>query len=519
MTGTGTAHDDVPPPLDAGMAEASPRAPRSPRHARLLWFPAAWGVILFGAVYPWAYVPLLTSVAAIGAYGWWTAAPRQRQPVRGVAVALLAVAGVILLQLIPLPISWVLRVSPATDTAVRQSSLAYDAARSAGATIFHPLSIAPAETLKGLAFLLALSVFLLGATAMMPRVRVKWLIRRLAALGLALALFGIVQRGTFNGRLYWVFTPINGASNAFGPFVNRNHFAGWMLMTAALTAGYLCSLIAPRGPQRRRSWPQRVATLASSPDGNRLLFLSCALAVMALSIVWTLSRSGIGAFAVATSLLSTQVLLRFRGARRLAAVGFLLAIAAFALSWKGLDTVFDWYSRTSTLAWRFQLWHDTLAIVHDFRWFGTGLDTYGASTLLYPMSDPAWHAMEAHNDYVQILSEGGVLLSAAAAVAVWQLARAIRAAFAQPQTTSLYWVRVGATVGLVAIAVQELSDFSLQMPANAVLFALLAAIAMHRTPRHERPPVTGETSTVIADRPESCRGVLNEPARWEVLHE
>jgi len=286
--------------------------------------------------------------------------------------------------------------------------------------------------------------------------------------------------------LYWVFVPINVASNAFGPFVNRNHFAGWMLMTGALAAGYLCSLIVPRDRRRRISWRQRLAAW-SSPDGNRALFISCALTAMALSIVWTLSRSGIGAFAVATGLLSARVFARFRGGRRLAIVGFLLATVAFALSWKGLDTVFDWYSRTNTLEWRFQLWRDTMAIVRDFRWFGTGLDTYGASTLLYPMSDPRSHAMEAHNDYVQILSEGGVLLSVVVAAAIWQLARAIRAAFAEPQSLSLYWVRVGATVGLVAIAIQELSDFSLQMPANAVLFAVLAAIAMHRPPRHERP--------------------------------
>ena len=48
-------------------------------------------------------------------------------------------------------------------------------------------------------------------------------------------------------------------------------------------------------------------------------------------------------------------------------------------------------------------------------------------------------------------------------------------------------MRTGATLGLIAIAIQELSDFSLQMPGNAVLFVLLAAIAMHRSPRHERP--------------------------------
>jgi hypothetical protein len=48
-------------------------------------------------------------------------------------------------------------------------------------------------------------------------------------------------------------------------------------------------------------------------------------------------------------------------------------------------------------------------------------------------------------------------------------------------------VRAGATVGLVAIAVQELVDFSLQIPGNAVLFVVLAAIALHRPSRFDRP--------------------------------
>ena len=107
---------------------------------------------------------------------------------------------------------------------------------------------------------------------------------------------------------------------------------------------------------------------------------------------------------------------RFRGRRRIVTVTFLLFVVVFAVSWRGVDTVYDWFSRTSTLEWRFELWRDTLAIVRDFRWFGTGLNTYGVSTLVYPMSDVTRHAMEAHSDYVQILSEGGIVLAVAAAV-------------------------------------------------------------------------------------------------------
>jgi O-antigen ligase len=459
-------------------------ASRSARRlrTRLAWsllLPVAFGVLLFGAVYPWTYVPLLVAVAAVGAFGWSTASARQRESLSGVASALLIILAVTLAQLIPLPAGWLARVSPHTAAIAGQYDLAF------AGRAWHPMSIAPERTLLGAAMFTALAVALLGATVLISRIRVAWMIRRLTALGLALAVFGIVQKGTFNGRLYWVFSPIEIASNAFGPFVNRNHFAGWMLMTVSLAAGYLCSLVQPRGPRedsRRRRWRDRAVALAS-PNANRLLFAASAIGVMGLSIVWTMSRSGIGAFAIATMLLAALVSVRLRGARRAATVGLLMAVVLFALWWKGIDTVADWYSRTSTFEWRVQLWRDTAAIISDFRWFGTGLNTYGVSTLFYPMTDRSWHAMEAHSDYVQVASEGGVVLAAAAAFLVWQIARRIVRAFQEPQTAQLYWIRAGAAVALVAIGVQELSDFSLQMPGNAVLFVLVAAIALHRPRR------------------------------------
>ena len=45
-----------------------------------------------------------------------------------------------------------------------------------------------------------------------------------------------------------------------------------------------------------------------------------------------------------------------------------------------------------------------------------------------------------------------------------------------------YWLRVGAVTGLVAIALQETVEFSLQMPGNAALCATLCGIALHRAP-------------------------------------
>ncbi len=458
---------------------------RVPRHrvarrppAALVLAPVAWGVLMFGAVYPWAYWPLLVAVAAVGAYGWLTAARDDTAPARGVAAALACVAAVAVVQLVPLPAGLLARISPATDGVLAQYDVAYALARDAGEPAWHSLSIAPSATALGLGFVLALGTYLVGATALVRRLGADLVARQIAVLGLAVAVFGLVQHATFNDRLYWVWTPINVASNAFGPFVNRNHFAGWMIMAASLTAGALLSRLVTSGPRRRNvaGW----AEWLSSAEASRLLLLALALAVMILSLVWTMSRSGIGAFTIAAALWNGHAL----GHRRRRTTGLAVAIVLVALVaavlWRGLDEVVAWYGRTDTLAWRIQLWKDTAPIVRDFWWSGTGLNTYGVSTVLYPTTDSAWHANEAHSDYVQVASEGGLLLVLAVLGAIAALAGAVRAACAAPQPVAVYWIRCGAAMGLLAIAIQETTDFSLQMPGNAVLFVTLIAVALHR---------------------------------------
>lgn len=448
-----------------------------------LWVLIAWGVLLFGSVYPWAYWPLLAGAALVGVHGWAGADAASRRPAWPLAVALMGAVAVVLVQLVPLPVATLTRISPATVAFVHQYDVVYNSQLELAGAPAHAMSIDPAATELGLAFLVALSLFVLGTAARLSRVRVSRLARGLVVLGLAVAVFGIVQRATFNGRLYWVWTPraAYAAVNSFGPFVNRNHFAGWMLMTASVTGGYLLAMLARAGGGQT-TWRQR-AVWVSSVDGSWLAFTGFAFLVMALSIVWTLSRSGIAALAAAVVLLLGACVVRLRGSRRVAGAALMIAAIVFAVAWKGMGLVSAWYGNTGTLAWRLQIWRDTLAIARDFWLLGSGLDTYGVATLVYPMSDPNWHITEAHNDYLQILAEGGAVLSFVVLVAIAVVANRIRRAFAEPQPESTYWIRAGATVGLLGIAVQELSDFSLQMPGNAVMFAVLVAIAIHRA-RH-----------------------------------
>ena len=134
---------------------------------------------------------------------------------------------------------------------------------------------------------------------------------------------------------------------------------------------------------------------------------------------------------------------------------------------------------------RLNAWNDGADIIRDFPLTGTGLNTYGTATLFYAESGHELWFREAHNDYLQILAEGGLLVGIPAALFIAAFVVAVRQRFREEgRRHRSYWVRVGAVVGLCAIALQSLVEFSLQMPGNATVFVVLAAIALHRAPVH-----------------------------------
>ena len=127
-------------------------------------------------------------------------------------------------------------------------------------------------------------------------------------------------------------------------------------------------------------------------------------------------------------------------------------------------------------------WADAWRIHESFPWFGTGLNTYGSATLLLQQFEKATaHYVEAHNDYLQLLVEGGWLVTVPALVLIGLFVREVRRRFRDGlDDRTGYWVRLGAVTGIVAIAFQEIVEFSLQMPGNAALFTILCAIAVRR---------------------------------------
>jgi O-antigen ligase len=119
-------------------------------------------------------------------------------------------------------------------------------------------------------------------------------------------------------------------------------------------------------------------------------------------------------------------------------------------------------------------------MLSHFPVLGTGMNTFGTASILYQKPGLDMHYNEAHNDYVQLLVEGGLVVFALLVVSAAGVARATLARFrGKDESVESYWVRVGAVTGLMAIALQSIVEFSLQMPGNAALFVVLLALALY----------------------------------------
>ena len=430
----------------------------------------AWGALAFGCNYPWAYTPLGIGAALTGIA--MLATRRATLPL-GIVAGLACVAVATVVQLVPVPSDWLRVLSPAGDSVLREYQLGY------AMGTWGRISIAPDATLTGLALFAAFSLFMIGVGCSLSGATARRAAGAIVLLGVAVAVIGIVQRATFTGKIYGFWEPQMGGS-VFGPFVNRNHFAGWMLMAVPLAAGTSAALVSRGMRGVRAGWRNRILWI-SSPEANQAILVGAAALLMALSLVLTMSRSGMLALAVAIFVMTCAAVRRHRtSVHRTVHVGYLAALVVLVVFWVGADAIAARFEADSTvtLSGRFPIWHDTLAIARDFWLTGTGLNTYGVATLFYQTSVPQAHLREAHSDYLQLAAEGGLLLGIPVLLTVMAFVAHVRRRFRDDEG-STYWIRAGAVTGIVAIAVQSIAEFSLQMPGNAVLFAALCGIALH----------------------------------------
>jgi O-antigen ligase len=347
-----------------------------------------------------------------------------------------------------------------------------------------PITINPRATVWAALVVILMVVAFVSARRLLDAANIRVFIRGISGIGIAVSAIGLAQDATSRGLMYWRRAPLQEGAPPFGPFVDRNSFATWALLAVPLCTGYL---VAHTMAHHRRSlsvprWSVRIQRALDA----RAIWLTASITLMLIALATTLSRSGMSSLAMAI-LFGAYLLGRRRRQSNLAVVwaGGLCA-AALVLAVSRVDPVLlgrRFAASRTSVAHRMMIWRETVPIVRDFWLTGTGAGTYETAMLVYQQSSPGVRFNQAHNHYLQVAAEGGLLVGLPLALA---LGAFIRGALRQLRVdrTGMYWVRAGAACGLAGVAAQSFWETGLTAPANAIFAAIIAAIALFR---HEIP--------------------------------
>ncbi len=347
-----------------------------------------------------------------------------------------------------------------------------------------PLSINPTDSAIAVALFGGLVFVFFTARQVFDAGGVRTVARGTAIIGLLLAGVAIAQDATGAGLMYWRWRPTFQRTDPFGPFVNRNHFGTWAIMAIPLVIGYLIvHVTARRQAEPGPSWRTRVV---AALDGRAALLLSSA-ALMIVAVVLSLSRSAllglVAAFACGGWLSHRRSTPVGVARARPALVLGVLALVAGALIIIRVPPghVVDRVSGAAiALEDRATIWRETLPIVRDFWLTGTGVGGYQTAMAIYQRSDRGYIGLiynQAHNHYLQVAAEGGLLVGIPVTIALMLFVREGSRTVAR-DGSGMFWLRVGAASGLAGVAVQCLLETGLLTPANGVLAAIVAAVLL-----------------------------------------
>lgn len=386
-------------------------------------------------------------------------------------------------------------------------------ANDGGLASVRSLSIDPYTTRLMLVQLAALLIYFAAALAFTdsPR-RLRLLVRTITIFGFLLAVFGLIQSYTAPLKIYWIRELPQ--SIPFGPFVNRHHFAAYMEMALALPLGLLfCGAV---------------------ERDNRVLYIFAVVA-MGIALIMTGSRGGI--ISLLALILFLVVMaggqrsrsedgvdeverkkLRVRSAMMRAGIGLALVIALLVGAvWLGGESALSRFVGTVSAGdpttGRSHFWSVALHIIRDHPLTGVGLGAFSLAYTRYDSGNGLLRVEQAHNDYLQTLTDAGIV---GALLGAFFIITLFRQGLARRESNDVYrrGVAVGALAGCFSVLAHSLFDFTLHTTSNTLLFLVIAALATLNGNVENAPRSSGRRRRRSSSRAEGSTAsvVRNETA-------
>jgi O-antigen ligase len=303
-------------------------------------------------------------------------------------------------------------------------------------------------------------IFFLAAQLFRTRSELMQIAWFLVCFGFLVSLFGTIQYFTSNGKIYWYRElPLGG--DLFGPYVNRNDFAGFVELTVPI--GFCLTVF--RGLRR---------------DLFSLVTLFTIVPVSAL--VLSGSRGGIVSFVFEVGVLA--LLVRSRRSKegpKMGTVGIVALVALALIAWIGAGKAIERFSNLPStdisMGRRFSMVKGAGGIVRDHPLLGSGL---GTLVVAYPQHETFYDGKvveHVHDDYVELLAESGLAGGICGLAFLILLYRQALKNFDAQQGHFSRALHAGAIVALSGLLLHSFVDFNLHVPSNALLFLVQAQLA------------------------------------------
>ena len=322
------------------------------------------------------------------------------------------------------------------------------------------ISLDPFSTEVNAIHFLALGLFFSVTLSVLDSAkRVRRLVTIITIFGFIFAFFAILQGVLSPTKIYGIYE--RQFAQPYGSFVNRHNFAAYMEMTVALPLGLLLT--------------------GSIKRDQRLLYLT-AIVLMAVALFLSGSRGGFVAL-VAELILLVMLTAPIRGAKsivvRVALAGAILIAVIVGTIFVGgessLTRIAETASSKDVTTNRTHIWEVTVDVIKDNLPFGAGLGAFGVAYTPTDNLSGLERAEQAHNDYLQTLSDAGVVGGLIGIAFLFFLIRTV-VRNVRRQNDFRRAVAIGATAGIFAVLVHSIFDFVLHTTAIAVLFLVLLAL-------------------------------------------
>ncbi|MBX3283573.1 MAG: O-antigen ligase family protein [Acidobacteria bacterium] len=320
------------------------------------------------------------------------------------------------------------------------------------------LSLSPFDTTMSALHMLVLALFLGVMLAMIDRARrIEKVVNFILIFGFAYAFYAILQSFLSPTRIYGVLERLS----PFGSFVNRHNFAAFIEMTIAVPLGMLMS-----GAVRR----------------DRKLIYITAVVWMGIALLMSGSRGGLVAMLAGVGLIFVLTTRAHGKKKKLVLVGVTVATIAVIVVGAimiGGETSLSRFAETAeagdVTTDRLQIWTVTLKVIVAHLPFGAGIGAFGQAYTPFDTFNGLSRVEQAHNDYLQVLADAGLIGAVIAGGFLYSVFVAIKRN-TRVENGFRRGVAVGAAAGIFAVLVHSLFDFVLHTTAVTLMFLVLLSL-------------------------------------------